>query len=106
MKLRVAIVLNLVWLTLAHGPAQSFAADAAGTIVGRVFNTVTQEYVRDAEVTVAGANLSTYTADDGSFSLSGVPAGEVTLAVTYTGYEPASVRLTVGGRQTGSCYGY
>jgi hypothetical protein len=98
--------LLLGWFALVASQCPAFAADATGTIVGRVFNPVTQEYVRDAEVTVAGANLSTYTADDGSFSLSGVPAGEVTLAVTYTGYEPASVRLTVGGRQTGSCYGY
>ena len=42
----------------------------------------------------------TYSADDGSFSFSAVPAGEVTLQVTYTGYETASTRLTIGSGRT------
>src|SRR5512137_1514934 len=49
------------------------AQTTAGTggIVGRVFNPATQEYVRDAEVAVAGTGFMAYSADDGSFSLTG-----------------------------------
>ena len=43
--------------------AVAFAADAAtGAIQGRVFNPATQEYVRNAEITVAGGNLAVVTA--------------------------------------------
>ncbi|MEO6246949.1 MAG: TonB-dependent receptor [Opitutaceae bacterium] len=78
------------------------AASAAGTgsIVGRVFNPATQEYVRNAELSITGTSLVTYSADDGSFSITGVPAGEVTLRILYTGYEAAPARLTVGAGQT------
>lgn len=72
------------------------SASGSGTILGRVFNPATQEYVRNAEVAIPGTNLVTYTADDGSYSLSGVPAGQVTLSVIYTGYVPATAQLTVG----------
>ncbi len=83
-----------VWLAvLTLSSLVASAADATATIVGRVFNPATQEYVRNVEVVVVGSNFSTYSADDGSFSLGGVPAGAVTLRVTYTGYEPISAQL-------------
>lgn len=65
-------------------------------ISGRVLNPVTQEYVRNAEVAIPGTNLVAYTADDGSYTLGGVPAGEITVQVTYTGYQTGTARLTVG----------
>jgi len=73
---------------------------AAGRIAGRIFNPATQEYVRNAEVTVTGTGAVAYSADDGSYVLTGVPAGPVTLAVTYTGYETATAQLTVAADQT------
>ncbi len=79
-------------------PAQPSAT--TGTIVGRVFNPVTQEYVRNAELAIPGTNHVAYSGDDGSFVLTGVAAGEVTLNVTYTGYESASTRLAVGAGTT------
>ena len=85
-----AALVGLLFSTVA------FAADAAtGAIQGRVFNPATQEYVRNAEFAVAGTSLVAYSADDGSFTLTNVPAGEVTLTLRYTGYESASARLRV-----------
>ncbi len=72
------------------------AQPATGTISGRIFNPATGEYVRNAEVTIPGTNLVAYSADDGSYQLTRVPAGNVTLAVAYTGYEAASASVTVG----------
>ena len=76
------------------------AQSATGSIQGRVFNPATQEYVRNAELTVVGTNLTTYSADDGSFSLTRVPAGEVTLRVNYTGYASTSAQVSVGAGLT------
>ncbi len=92
----IAFVTCATWLLALTRPALSADTSAAtGTIIGRVFNPVTQQYVRNAELAIPGTNFVTYSADDGSFILTGVPAGDVTLNVTYTGYEPASTRLAL-----------
>ncbi|MES2692699.1 MAG: carboxypeptidase regulatory-like domain-containing protein, partial [Verrucomicrobiota bacterium] len=81
-----------VFLLLA---APAFAQPATGTISGRIYNPATQEYVRNAEVAIPGTNLVAYSADDGTYLLTGVPAGATSVSVTYTGYETASAQLTV-----------
>jgi TonB-dependent receptor len=78
-------------------PAQ---APSTGRIVGRVFNPATQEYVRNAEITVDGTNIVTVSGDDGSYVLSNVPAGSATVAVAYTGYERGVAQVQVQGGQT------
>lgn len=90
------------WLLLAfaltgQGHAQS---TATGIITGRVFNAATKSYVRNAEVRVEGANLVAYTEDAGFYRLTGVPAGPVSLTVSYTGSQNASASLTVAAGQT------
>lgn len=73
---------------------------ATGRIVGRIFSPARSEYVRNAEITVAGLNLAAYSEGDGSYVLDNVAAGEVVLTVTYTGYDTATARLTVAPGQT------
>ncbi len=75
-------------------------AQAAGTVTGRIFNAATNEYVRNAEVRVQDTNLVAYSEDGGYYRLVGVPAGEVTVAVAYTGSEPVSARVVVAAGQT------
>jgi iron complex outermembrane recepter protein len=70
-------------------------AQGTGTIQGRVFNPVSREYVRDAEVRLEGTNQVAYTANDGSFQFSNVPAGQATIVVSYTGYNTERQTLTV-----------
>ena len=72
----------------------------AGGISGRIFNPATGEYVRNAEIQIEGTNLVAYSRDDGTYTLTGVPPGEVTLSVTYTGYEREVARLQVAAGQT------
>jgi iron complex outermembrane receptor protein len=79
------------------GRAQSAAA---GSITGRVFNAATRGYVRNAEVRVEGTGIVAYTEDAGIYRLTGVPSGEVTLTVAYTGTQPASAKLQVTAGQT------
>jgi iron complex outermembrane receptor protein len=73
---------------------------ATGTVTGRVYNPARGEYVRSAEVRIAGTNQVAYTENDGSFQFSPVPAGPVSLTVTYTGYRNAQDSLTVIAGQT------
>ena len=88
-------------LLAALSSSSSLAQTAAtGAIQGRVFNPATQQYVRNAEIQIEGTNLTTYSRDDGSYDLANVPAGEVTLTVTYTGYQRATSRVTLGAGQT------
>lgn len=62
------------------------SADSTGTIQGRVYNPAAREYIRDAEVRLEGTQRVTFTENDGSFRFDGVPAGSVTLAISYSGY--------------------
>ncbi|MDO8545705.1 MAG: carboxypeptidase-like regulatory domain-containing protein, partial [Opitutaceae bacterium] len=82
--------------------ASSSAADAqsTGSVQGRVFNPTTQEYVRNAEVRLEGTNQVTYTENDGSFRFDHVGAGQATIGVTFTGYNPVKETVSVTAGQT------
>src|SRR5262245_27152356 len=54
-------------------PALAFAQPATGALSGRVFNSATKAYVRNAEVRVEGTNRVAYTEDGGHYRLVGVP---------------------------------
>jgi iron complex outermembrane recepter protein len=100
--LRIKNVCSFIALVLfAFGlNPNAFAQPATGTITGRIFNPATQEYVRNAEITVEGTNLLVYSADDGTYALTNVPAGNVTVAVNYTGYDRATAAVNIGAGQT------
>ena len=70
-----------------------------GTITGRVFNPASGQYVRNAQIQIAGTAITTASEDGGAFRLSDVPVGEATLVVTFTGYrtETATVRVPAHG---------
>src|SRR4051812_14272104 len=84
--------IGLPLLVASVAVAQS---SAPGTVTGRIFNPATQQYVRNAEIRVAGTDLVAYSGDDGTYTLANVPA-EATLTVTYTGYDTATARVSVG----------
>ena len=75
---------NVIALATAVILAVSLHAQssATGRIVGRIFNPATQQYVRNAEIAVEGTSAVAISADDGSYVLSNVPAGSVTVSVT------------------------
>jgi len=93
--LRTLVVLS----TLFALPAV-LRAQATGIIQGRIFNPVSQEYVRDAQITLDGTNQVTYSEGDGSFQFAGVPAGSASITVTYTGYNTVKEAFTVAAGQT------
>jgi TonB-dependent receptor len=71
-----------------------------GTITGHVYNDVNKEYIRDAEVHVEGTNITVPSESGGYFSLARVPAGKVTVTVSYTGFVPSSVEVEVKAGET------
>jgi TonB-dependent receptor len=73
---------------------------ATGVITGRVFNPASGQYIRNAEVSVAGTNRLAVTDDSGAFRIADVPAGDVTLNVAFTGYQTAGATVSVGAGQT------
>ncbi len=76
--------------------ARAFGATAdTGTISGRIVNPVTGEYVRNAEIAIRGTALTALSADDGTYRLTGVPAGDAMVTVNYTGYAPVAVPVPV-----------
>ncbi len=66
-----------------------------GSIAGRVFNPATGEYVRNAEIKIAGTNLVVESGDAGYYELRNVPPGAATVTVTYPGAAPVSATLNV-----------
>jgi len=80
----------------AQGASNGAASQAgAGVVRGRVLNTATGEYVRNAEIRVEGTAIAVFSEDGGEFRLTGVPAGEVTVVVKYTGLQEARAVATV-----------
>lgn len=75
-------------------PAAHDSAVGRTALSGRVKNTVTGGYVRNARVILEGSGLETFTSDTGEFLLPGVPAGAHRLRVTYTGMKPVSIAVT------------
>ncbi len=78
----------------------TFAQPAdTGTITGRVLNVRTGSYLGNAEVRIAGTDISTTTQPNGSYVLTNVPAGTVQVTVTYTGLDTktTSTNLAPGG---------
>ena len=88
----------LVFPILLASALPGASAPATGTIEGRVYNPISDNYVEGARVTVEGTSLETFTEDDGTFSLEGVPAGTVKVRIFYTGSAPRieTVQMTAG----------
>ncbi len=76
----------------ASGP---LALTGTGTITGRVYKPATGEYVRNAEVSVVGTDLTVESDSSGFYRLDGVPGGNVVVVVRVLGYEPASAPVSV-----------
>src|SRR5688572_11749379 len=98
------------WLALAGAPdstaqapntsADNRVAQSTGVVEGRVFNTATGEYVRNAEVRLQGTNQTVYSGDGGRYRMVNVPAGQATLAVEYVGYPAVTSAVNVSAGQT------
>ena len=69
------------------------AQQPTGTITGQVIDSATRQPLAGVNVVVEGTRLGTITRDDGTFTISGVPAGTHTIRARRIGY--GSVPLIV-----------
>ncbi|MBI5770739.1 MAG: TonB-dependent receptor [Verrucomicrobia bacterium] len=103
--MQITLRLPLRWVALVLlgfslcSPMIAAAADT-GTITGRVLNPATGEYVRNAEVTARNGALIAITDENGAYTLTDVPPGEVTVEVAYTGARKSTAVLTLAAGQT------
>ena len=90
--LRLVSVCTAIFTGVLSAAAQS---GSPGTITGRILNPATCEYVRNAEVRIESSNRSVVSEAGGVYRLTQVPAGEVTVRVSYIGYAPITATLSV-----------
>lgn len=76
----------------ADGAAQ---AQQTGSLRGRILNTATGEYIRNAQIRVEGTQIVTYSEDGGIFRIAGVPAGQARVSVRYTGLVDATATVSI-----------
>ncbi|HEX2854727.1 MAG TPA: TonB-dependent receptor [Opitutaceae bacterium] len=95
-------LLGLLVLAIVTALAPTARAQGTGTINGTVIDTTSGKYLEGAEVSVQGSGATTTTARDGSFSLTGVPAGAQSVVVHYPGLEAKTESVTVGAGQPAS----
>jgi iron complex outermembrane receptor protein len=93
-RARLSALLFCVALSAAH--AQTATGTAA--LTGRVQNEITGQYLNNARVVVKGTAVTVFTDDTGTFRLTGLPAGPVTIEAFYSGLDPvqATVELRAG----------
>jgi len=95
------LLLITALLCAAALPVVAFAqAVSTGIISGQVMNSATGHYLDNAEVRVVGTDKVAITSDGGRYVLSGVPAGEVKLSVTYTGLDTQEQKVSVSSGQS------
>jgi iron complex outermembrane receptor protein len=82
------------------GPSSGGQAQAgAGVVRGRILNTATGEYVRNAEIRVEGTTIVAFSENGGDFRLTGVPSGDATVVVKYTGLQETRAVVSVADGQ-------
>jgi TonB-dependent receptor len=88
----IAILQNL--------PGKDAGAIANGGITGTVTDKKTGEPLIGAAIQVKGTTRGVSADIEGKFSITALPAGKVTLVVTFIGYEAAEVNVTVADGQS------
>jgi len=74
----------------------SAGAHATGTITGSISNAATRNLLEGAKVELPALGLSALTDNTGRYVLTGVPAGNHQLTVSYIGLDPDTRQVTVG----------
>lgn len=71
-----------------------------GRITGKLIDASNNEPLSYANVALAGTSIGSITDEEGMFTLSGIPAGEHTLAMRYVGYNTKEINVTVTAGET------
>ncbi|HEX6575892.1 MAG TPA: carboxypeptidase-like regulatory domain-containing protein, partial [Gemmatimonadaceae bacterium] len=86
-------------LALLLSPAIA-SAQSTGTVRGRVTESKSNLPLAGVQVSVDGTRLGAQTSSDGTYTITGVPAGPQTLTARRVGYSPQKATITVGASAT------
>src|ERR1700744_2359771 len=86
--------LNRLVLLLFFLPLAAFSQTR--TISGKVTTSVSHEGIGKVSVFLSNSSYGTETADDGSFTLTGVKPGQYDLVASFVGYQDFSQTILVG----------
>ncbi len=78
----------------------SLYAQETGSIEGRVFDGETNHPLAAANVLVQGTSFGVNAGEDGMFQLRQIPAGSYVLRVTYIGYRPKTLAVSITAGKT------
>lgn len=76
------------------------AQSGTGTLSGRVAESGSGRYLEGAIVSIPGTSLRDFTDAVGRYDITGVPAGNVEVRVSYVGLEPSTSRVRVSADDT------
>lgn len=80
---------------LALAGAVAAFAQSSGSIVGRVTDANNASALPGVEISVAGTSATTSTLPDGTYRISGLPAGSYSLTFAYLGYDAQTGTVAV-----------
>jgi iron complex outermembrane receptor protein len=92
-----ASLLSLSLLFLVLAPALSAQAVATGRVTGTVTSHATGNALQGARVSLPASGQSTLTDGAGHFEFASVPAGQVDVVASYSGFEESTAKVTVVG---------
>lgn len=81
-------------------PASIEGQEAQGTVTGQVVDAAQLEPVSGAQVFIPGTDLGSLTDEEGRYTISGVPPGQVQVRVRLLGYRPANRQVSVEAGET------
>lgn len=71
------------------------ASTATGSITGRVYDALADQFVRNAEIHVEDAAITVVSEDGGYYRVDNLPTGEARLTVRYSGRQPRTFTVAV-----------
>ena len=96
---RIAAAVSLA-IPAAGVAQQAPATTQGGTIAGTVRDRATQQPISSAQVQVVGTTRGALTADQGTYRITGVPAGAYQVRVLRIGYQATVMPVTVTNGQS------
>jgi TonB-dependent receptor len=91
---------GLVFLLILTGCPGLIYASTTGTIIGTIQDKSTGEALPSANIVVKGTSYGAVSDLQGKYRILRVPTGNVVLRVTYIGYKPAEIPVTVKQDET------
>lgn len=88
--LAAMLLIGLLCMTSAR------AQSGAGTIYGRIMDAGSEKSLPSADIAIEGTNVLTQSDQSGFYTVSSVTPGEVTIVVTYAGYDTEKKTVAVG----------